>query len=130
MLNAQAAFPEALPRRLTLPAVPGEPLTLRLKQDFEWTPNGRTYVYIDPVSARIVATNDPADGSTASAIVEKLYPIHSGKVGGTVWKLMLTLCGVALTLLGTLATWSFWFGRRSKPGKQALKPAALARPAE
>src|SRR5690606_8269165 len=51
MTNAQAAFPDATPRRLMLPAAPGAPLTLRLKQDFEWTPNGRTYVYLDPATA-------------------------------------------------------------------------------
>ena len=122
MARAQAAFPGAAPRRLMLPAEPGEPLALRLKQPFEWTPNGRTYVWIDPASEEVVATDDPASADTASAIAEKYYPIHSGKVGGWLWQLALTFGGLALTLLGTLATWSFWFRRKSgMVGKRTLR---------
>ena len=68
MMAAQAAFPEAAPRRLMLPAEPGAPLALRLRQDFEWTPNGRTYVWLDPATAEVLATDDPATSDTASRI--------------------------------------------------------------
>jgi uncharacterized iron-regulated membrane protein len=44
----------------------------------------------------------------ASAVTEKFYPVHAGKVGGLVWRLLLTASGLALVLLGALATWSFW----------------------
>src|SRR5690606_2610191 len=124
MANAQAAFPEALPRRLTLPQKPGAPLTLRMKQSFEWTPNGRTYVYLDPATGTVLATDDPATGDTASAITEKYYPVHAGKVGGVAWRLVLTCSGLALVLLGTLATWSSWFG--SKRRKSRKRPRAAA----
>jgi uncharacterized iron-regulated membrane protein len=113
MANAKGAFPDAAPRRMMLPTESGAPLALRLKQPFEWTPNGRTYVWFDPASGEVVATDDPASADTASAIAEKYYPIHSGKVGGMLWQLVLTFGGLALTLLGTLATWSFWFRRKS-----------------
>jgi uncharacterized iron-regulated membrane protein len=113
MTNAQAAFPEAVPRRLMLPDDPDAPVTLRLRQPFEWTPQGRTYVYLDPESGDVLATDDPAVADTASAITEKFYPVHAGKVGGGLWRLALTFGGVALVLLGTLASWSFWFGNRA-----------------
>ena len=128
MVNAQAAFPEAAPRRLMLPAEPGSPLTLRLRQGFEWTPNGRTYVWLDPATAQVLATDDPASGDTASAIVEKFYPVHAGKVGGVLWHLLLTFSGFALVLLGTLATWSFWFAGSGRPQPRPVH--ALAEPAE
>lgn len=121
MARAQAQFPGAAPRRLMLPAAPGDPVALRLKQDFEWTPNGRTYVYLDPVTASVVGTSDPADGDTAAQITEKLYPVHAAKVGGIIWRLLLTLAGLALVLLGTLASWSFWFAAPSRP-----QPVAMA----
>jgi uncharacterized iron-regulated membrane protein len=114
MANAQAAFPDAAPRRLMLPAAPGKPLTLRLRQEFEWTPNGRTYVYLDPATAGVLAVDDPAAGDTSSAIVEKFYPIHAGKVGGLMWRLALTFSGLILIVLGTLATWSFWSTRTAR----------------
>jgi uncharacterized iron-regulated membrane protein len=130
MANAQAAFPDALPRRLMLPAKPGEPLALRMKQPFEWTPNGRTYVWLDPATAQVVATDDPAAADTASAIEEKYYPLHAGKVGGFVWRVALTFGGLALVLLGTLATWSFWFRRNQ--GRVVVRPVqpAVMEPAE
>jgi uncharacterized iron-regulated membrane protein len=126
MTEAQAAFPGALPRRLMLPAEPGAPLTLRLRQAFEWTPNGRTYVYLDPATARVVRVDDPAARDTASAITEKFYPVHAGKVGGLLWRLALTFSGLTLVLLGTLATWSFWFGRMTRRRMRTPERAAIA----
>lgn len=130
MINAAAAFPEAAPRRLMLPSSPGEPLALRMKQPFEWTPNGRTYVWLDPATGRVLATQDPAAGDAASAIIEKLYPIHAAKVGGVPWKLALTFSGLALVLLGTLATWSFWFRKAGRPGKAQPTQELAIHPAE
>ncbi|WP_315761646.1 PepSY-associated TM helix domain-containing protein [Sphingomonas sp. Y38-1Y] len=101
-------FPHAELRRLQWPRKAGAPLILRLRQSFEWTPNGRTFVYADPVTLAIVGTADPATGGTAASIREKLYPIHAAKTGGILWKLALSLTGLALTLLGSLAVYSFW----------------------
>jgi len=126
MANAQAAFPEAAPRRLMMPGEPGAPLALRLKQDFEWTPNGRTYVWLDPATAEVLATDDPAAGDAASAFSEKYYPLHAGKVGGPLWRLVLSFAGLALVALGTFATWSFWFA--APPRHRA--PLGAAVPAE
>jgi len=125
MVSAHAAFPEALPRRIMLPRRPGAPVVLRLRQDFEWTPNGRTYVYLDPATAGVLAVEDPATSDTASAITEKFYPVHAGKVGGFLWHLALTFAGLTLTLLGTLTAWTFWFRRpkAARPAPPALQPA-------
>lgn len=130
MTAAQAAFPDALPRRLMMPKEPGAPLVLRMRQSFEWTPNGRTYVYLDPATARVLSTDDPAASDTASAIEEKYYPVHAGKVGGILWKLALTFSGLTLVLLGTLASWSFWFPRAAKRKPRRIKPAPSIQPAE
>lgn len=111
MSNAAGIFPGAEPRRLTMPADPGAPVTLRYRQEFEWTPNGRSYVWLDPANGKVVAVKDPVRGDTASAVVEKFYPIHAAKVGGLLWRLAMTFAGVALTLLGLLASWSFWRAR-------------------
>jgi uncharacterized iron-regulated membrane protein len=128
MINAEAVFPDAAPRRLMLPARPGEPPALRMKQPFEWTPNGRTYVWFDPANGQVLATQDPAAGDTASAIVEKFYPIHAAKVGGVLWKLALTFSGLALVLLGTFATWSFWFRKAGRPEVRGAQTVGRVRP--
>jgi uncharacterized iron-regulated membrane protein len=112
---------------LQFPAEGGAPIVLRLKQDFEWTPNGRTYVYLDPAGSRAIGVDDPARGDTRSAIQEKFYPLHAGKVGGVLWKAALTFAGLTLVVLGTLASWSFWFRRNE--GRRVAAPA-VAVPAQ
>lgn len=100
---AERTFPHSEVRRLQF--ADGQ-LTLRLRQPFEWTPNGRTYVQIDKNGAISI---DAPDGSLdQQSIAEKFYPIHSGKVGGFFWKAVLTLTGLSLIVLGALAVASFW----------------------
>lgn len=105
---AAAAFPGAEFRRLQWPRKAGAPIVLRLRQPFEWTPNGRTFVYADPATLAILGRVDPAKGGAAGALREKLYPIHAAKTGGLAWKLAMTASGLALTLLGSLAVYAFW----------------------
>ena len=125
MAQAQQAFPHAAARRLMIPTRPGEPIAIRLRQDFEWTPNGRSYVWIDPETADIVGSDDPAGRDAASSIVEKFYPIHAAKVGGLWWRIIMTFGGLALAMLGGLASWSFWSARvgAQSPGYSRLRSA-------
>ncbi|MDP9422718.1 MAG: PepSY domain-containing protein [Pseudomonadota bacterium] len=124
LAQAKARFPAAELRRLTLPAKPGQPWSVRMRQPFEWTPNGRTTLYFDG-TGRLAKVDDPATGSRAASINEKLYPLHSAKVGGLAWQLMMTLSGLGLTLLGALATWSFWFRRAKKRKRPGIASAGL-----
>jgi uncharacterized iron-regulated membrane protein len=116
--QAEARFPDAELRRLFLPAKPDAPYSVRLRQPFEWNPNGRTALYFDG-SGKLLKVDDPASASRASAIHGSFFSIHTGKSGGLAWKLMITLSGLGLTLLGSLACWSFWFRKakkRRRPG--------------
>ena len=122
--SIKARFPAAELRRLTLPAKPGQPWSVRMRQPFEWTPNGRTGLYFD-ASGKLQRVDDPATGSVASSINEKLYPVHTAKVGGVAWKLLMTLSGLGLTLLGALATWSFWFRKAKKRKRPDLAKSGL-----
>ena len=117
MTRAQAAFPQAAPRRIMLPVDSGAPIAIRYRQHFEWTPNGRSYVWVDPATATIVSVEDPASGDAASAVTEKYYPVHAAKVGGILWRLAMTFAGISLAMLGILATWSFWMKPMVTPNK-------------
>ena len=121
---AKQRYPDAALRRLTIPAKPGQPWSVRMKQPFEWTPNGRTTLYFDG-SGKLLRADDPAATGRTSAVMETFYPIHSAKVGGTAWKLVMTLSGLGLTLLGALATWSFWFRKAKKRRRPAIATAGL-----
>ncbi len=109
---AARRFPEAELRRLTFPKKPTDPLTVRLRQPFEWTPNGRTQLGVEPGGA--VWIENAAQANRSASTAEKAYPLHSAKVGGLLWQLAMTLSGVALAMLGSFTTWSFWHRRASK----------------
>ena len=125
--EAKSRFPNAELRRLTVPAKPDGAYSVRMRQPFEWTPNGRTAIYFDR-AGKVVRIDDPAGSSTATSINEKFYPVHTGKAGGLIWKLAMTLSGIALTLLGSLAVWSFWIRRVIHRRSRRARPVAQARP--
>lgn len=124
LTEAKSKFPSAELRRLTIPSKPGQAWSVRMRQPFEWTPNGRTTIFFDG-SGKLLRIDDPATASQASSINEKLYPIHTGKTDSLVWKLLMTLSGIGLTVLGSLATWSFWIRKtKRKPARPARALAA------
>jgi uncharacterized iron-regulated membrane protein len=102
-------FPDAELRLVILPKKPGDLIAIRAKQPSEWLPNGRTTLWFDPGTGRMVEARDAFSLPRELQIYNAVYPSHAGKVGGLMWKLLVTLSGIALFLLGTLATWSFWF---------------------
>jgi uncharacterized iron-regulated membrane protein len=112
LVAAKAMFPGAVLRRISLPASPGGPLIVRMRQPFEWTPNGRTQLAF--AANGIVTVQDAAAANRQAWLSEKLYPIHSAKVGGWTWKLAMTASGLALSLLGSLTVWSFWARRATR----------------
>ncbi|WP_417591417.1 PepSY-associated TM helix domain-containing protein [Parasphingorhabdus sp.] len=122
MVTAQARFPDAEFRLVSFPRKPGDPLTIRMKQPDEWHNNGRTMVWFDGTTEGIIGISDALKLPRGSQIYNLSYPVHAAKVGGTVYKVLQTLTGLGLALLGSLAVWSFWFRRKiAKPAK--YKPA-------
>lgn len=122
---AKMRFPDASIRRITLPANASDPIAVRMRQRFEWTPNGRTQVSV--AADGKVTIEDAATANGSAALSEKTYPVHSAKVGGLAWKLAMTISGVALSILGLLATGGFWIRRVSK-ARRPRPPAAAAQP--
>jgi uncharacterized iron-regulated membrane protein len=127
LFRSKWLFPDAALRRLSLPAAPGEPIVVRMKQQFEWTPNGRTTLSFDSATGALLSVSDPAANGTGASLREKVYPVHSAKVGGLAMRLAMTVSGLSLALLGGLATWSFWFRRAA--GRSARRRFARARAA-
>lgn len=109
---AAGRFPDARIRRLTLPLGTGDPISVRLRQSFEWTPNGRTYLGLSQEGG--VTIEDAATANRGAWLSEKLYPLHSAKVGGVPWQIAMSFSGLVLTILGSLTTWSFWKRKAQK----------------
>jgi uncharacterized iron-regulated membrane protein len=120
VLRAKALFPDATLRRIVLPAKAGGDTSVRLRQQFEWTPQGRTQVRFAPNGK--MAIDDPAGQNRAAAVTEKLYPIHSAKAGGVAMKLLMSLSGLSLAMLGSFAVYAFWV-RKAKRLRRRGQPA-------
>jgi uncharacterized iron-regulated membrane protein len=125
IVQAKARFPDALLRRVSLPREAGKPIAVRMRQPFEWTPNGRTQLNFDAATGRLLTVQDPARAGASAAVREKFYPLHTAKAGGVAMKLLMTISGLSLTLLGTLAVYGFWLrkARQSRRKALPLKPA-------
>lgn len=110
---AQARFPTADLRVLSLPRKGGGLIVMRLKQPEEWLPNGRTTLYFAADTGRLVEVRDALTQPTQVRGFSLFYPLHAAKVGGLPYRLLMTLVGLALALLGSLTVWTFWFKRRA-----------------
>lgn len=125
LTEAHRRFPDAEFRILSLPRKAGDPIGLRMKQPAEWLPNGRTTIAFDAATGELLAARDALAMPSGAQAFNMAFPIHASKVGGWVWRSLLTVSGLSLTLLGSLAVWSFWF-RRPKAARRGVKKTALA----
>jgi uncharacterized iron-regulated membrane protein len=114
--QANARFPGAEPRILTLPREPGGLVSLRLRQAAEWAPNGSTTVWFDPQTGAVAGTRDATTMPLGLRIFELSYPLHAAKVGGLAFELATAVMGLALTMLGIFTSTTFWFTKtRRRP---------------
>ena len=121
MTEAQGRFPDAELRILSLPTKPGGLISLRMRRAAEWLPNGRTQVWFDPADGRIVGARDALTLPLGLRVANAQYPIHAAKVGGVAYRLIVTVAGLALTLLGSLAVVTFWGNPSGLPKRRRKK---------
>lgn len=110
--TVRSIHPDAEIRVISLPREPGGMIALRARQSEEWLPNGRTLFWFDPADGRLIDHRDALAFPKGARLFNLLYPIHAAKVGGLAYRLVMTLSGLGLTLLGSLAVFSFWSNRR------------------
>lgn len=106
--SVRAAYPQAQIRGVGVPRRKGELIRVRVRQPDEWLPNGRTIFWFDPANGRLVESRDALSLPLATRAYSLVYPIHASKVGGLLYKVVMTVAGLALTLIGSLAVYSFW----------------------
>lgn len=125
LTEARRRFPDAEFRILSLPRKEGDPIMLRMRQQAEWLPNGRSTLWFDAANGELLGARDALAMPGGAQAFNMAFPIHASKVGGWAWRSVLTISGLSLTMLGSLAVWTFWF-KRPKPAKRRVKKAAFA----
>lgn len=113
-------------------------LTFRKQLPGEWHPNGRSYVLVDPYSARVVQAIDARQQGRGTRLMHAIYPVHAAKTGGWTLIALAALAAVGLTWLAIGGATSYvmrWrLGRRAAeraaPIARQFPAAMLGSPAE
>ena len=123
--EVRARYPDGELRVISLPAKPGGLISIRVRQQAEWLPNGRTLFWFDPATGRLVESRDAMAMPLGLRIANAEFPIHAAKVGGLPYQLVMTASGLSLALLGGLAVWTFWANPKTQKRKRRrLAPKA------
>jgi uncharacterized iron-regulated membrane protein len=106
------------------PKAAGEAVTIRLRRPSEWHPNGRTTLTLAGDGTILLARDAPA-APLAVRAGNALYPLHSARMADSALalplRIVMTLAGIGLSLLGSLAVVTFWKGRTA-PRIAAIRP--------
>lgn len=115
---AYAAAPDAAITRISLPLRPGAALVMRIRRPVEWNPTGRSTLFLDPYTARVVGGEDATQLGPGARLANALFPIHSAVVGGGVWRSLLAIGALLPTFMLTTGL-LFWRARRRRPAASA-----------
>jgi uncharacterized iron-regulated membrane protein len=123
---------------LTLPATATAPLVVRKRFDYELHPNGRNFVYLHPQTGEVLALEEARTAPAGTRAYNVLYPIHIGRWGGTVTRVLYALLGLAPLVLfvsGCLMWWNRVLApkrrrkareREARGGRRGAESAAAA----
>jgi uncharacterized iron-regulated membrane protein len=111
------SYPQGELRTISIPNKPGQLIRVRVRQPFEWLPNGRTVLWFDGANGQLVKAHGAESLPLATRAYNLVYPLHASVVGGVIYKTAQTAMGITLTVLGSLAVWVFW-GYRARRARQ------------
>ncbi len=117
------------PTYLILPATPTAPVILRGKQPSEWHPNGRNFVYLDRYTGAVLGVEDALHAPPGTRILNSLYAIHIGAVGGTPTRILQVVVGLVPAFLfvsGLLMWWNRVGARKFRRSRHGIAPPSTA----
>ncbi|OYZ15848.1 MAG: hypothetical protein B7Y35_07265 [Sphingomonadales bacterium 28-64-96] len=113
LATAQQQVPDGEARIIVWPKAPGGAVQLRLRRPAEWHPNGRTTLWLAG-DGTLLMVRDPQGAPLAVKAQNALYPLHATRLSGSPLtsslRVILTVAGIGLALMGSLAVASFWTG--------------------
>lgn len=117
VMNARAAALAGQVAFVQVPALPGQPVRVRLKLPDDPHPNGLSSVWLHPMTGKVLAVQrwDQLDpGARAYSV---MYPLHIGELGGPLHTFAVAVLGCALAGFGVSGIWLWWRRRRASAGR-------------
>lgn len=114
-LDILSAINQVLPEGEIKSWSPSQPnnaaFIFRKRMPEEWHPYGRTFILLNPYDASIVQIIDARQHQLGMKIMERVYPLHTAKIGGITFKVVSVVTAFLLLSLTALGVISF-FRRR------------------
>lgn len=98
--DVSTALPGSRPVFYILPRGGAVEPSMRVKMPAEWHPNGRSTLARNEDGT--LAVYDATGSGTGHRIADAVYPLHSGKVGGLAYRLLIAATGLAIIYLSYL----------------------------
>ena len=112
---AQADVPGARATGINLADEPGSPVLVIMKFPEDHTPAGRTRVFLDPYSGKVLSLTSSREAPLAVAYVTRLNrEIHTGDVGGWPTRIIAAVASLCLPLLAITGPLLWWQRRQRR----------------
>lgn len=106
------AFPAARVSRIVLPARPGLPYDVRLRQPGEVRQgDGNTRVTVDGATGRLLRVRDPLRAPAGDAFIDWQFPLHTGEAFGVAGRAVISVLGLAPAAF-LVTGFAVWWQRR------------------
>jgi len=123
LAQAQRRIPDGDARIIVWPKAPGGSVQIRFRRPAEWHPNGRTTLWLAG-DGRVLMVRDAPAAPLALRAQNALYPLHAARLAGSglavPLRILLTLSGLGLALLGSFTIVTFWNRRFTQPQPRAI----------
>lgn len=110
--RAQSVFPDGAVGYIHVAGERTRPVQVRLQLPDDPHPNGRSAVYLHPVTGQVLAAQRWNELDLGARAVSVMYPLHTGTLGGPVHEVLTALVGLSLATLGGSGLWLWWRRRR------------------
>lgn len=108
---ANEILPEAAIIWINFPQTPTAPWVVRKKLPQESHPNGRSFIYLDQYTGRVLQVENISEASLGTRINNVLYPLHIGVIAGLPTRILQVVIGFAPTVL-LITGFVMWKNRR------------------
>jgi uncharacterized iron-regulated membrane protein len=117
---ARARFPQSTVYLVQAPAKTDQPVHVRLHLPDDPHPNGRTMLWLDPVTAEVLAAQRWNQADVGARAVSIVYPLHTGVLGGVPLQALMMLSGTTLAGMAVTGLWLWWRRRSLRAARKGV----------